>query len=205
MEETSEISIEFTLSLEECGQAAQKVAAQNNCLWVITGWLGFPLIAFLLISIFQHKIDAGNFTGWMLGLVFGFVVMMYPFSFSAAAKREAIKSKSTSISQAYTFGSAGVTIKTKLSELKLDWKSFQKVFESKEFYFFVLIDNPRSFYFIPKRAFQTREEENGLRNLMAEHISNIPIIDKGLKGWKLSVLVSFLSLVVNYFAFSLVK
>jgi hypothetical protein len=92
-----------------------------------------------------------------------------------------------------------------VSETRYNWEILKSAFESKDLYFLTYAADQNSFQFIPKRVFQSQEQENDFRDLIIHHLSNIQVIDRGIKGWKLSVLVGIVSLIFNYFAFSLLN
>jgi hypothetical protein len=57
-------------------------------------------------------------------------------------------------------------IKNQFTETKLDWGSFQKVIETKDYFLLVHSVNKNMFQIVPKRAFSSSADEQTFRNLL---------------------------------------
>jgi hypothetical protein len=191
-----EIILEFSLTPDDYGRAVREYMVKNKTQWIISGWLGVPLIVLFFTSFFNHYINAENLGRYTLGLVIGFFALWFPFMSPAQAKNQALKNKKPSTSQKYIFSQDEISITTSEFDGKCKWSIYQSVLESKRFYFLVGADN--IFLLIPKRAFQNAEQEKFFRDLAVHHYSTIKNISKGINGWKLTMLVGILSLIINY-------
>jgi hypothetical protein len=76
-----------------------------------------------------------------------------------------------------------------LSETKLNWSVFNKILETDQYYYLIYVTNKNMFQFLPKRIFSSHVQENDFRQLMEQKVGKVEDIQKGLKGWKLSLLV----------------
>lgn len=75
-----------------------------------------------------------------------------------------------------------------VAENKMDWSVFNKVVETKEYYFLIYSVNKNAFQIIPKRAFESIQQEQEARILFEQKLGKIENIQIGLRGWKLSFL-----------------
>jgi hypothetical protein len=65
-----------------------------------------------------------------------------------------------------------VTIQNSFVESKVDWGTFRKVIDTKNYYLLVHTVNKNAFQILPKRAFTNAEEENTFRNLLQAKITH---------------------------------
>lgn len=61
-----------------------------------------------------------------------------------------------------------IVITTKYGESKITWEVFQGVEDAKDHYLMCLIGSGRKYQIIPKRAFESPEQENAFRELVVE-------------------------------------
>jgi hypothetical protein len=59
------------------------------------------------------------------------------------------------------------------SELKLDWGAYRNTIEVKHHYLLVHRVNKQMFQFIPRRAFESEEQEAAFRRLVEQHLGKI--------------------------------
>lgn len=59
-----------------------------------------------------------------------------------------------------------IVIKNQHSLTKLDWRRFQRVIETKNYFLFVYAANRNTIQFLPKRAFDSSKQEEAFRNLL---------------------------------------
>jgi hypothetical protein len=59
-----------------------------------------------------------------------------------------------------------ITIKDSFVESKVDWGSFRKVIETRNYFLLVLTVNKNAFQILPKRAFSSAPDENTFRELL---------------------------------------
>jgi len=66
-----------------------------------------------------------------------------------------------------------ITIKNKFAEVSFEWSAFNVVKETSEQYVFIA----GTFVFLPKRAFESKEQESEFRDLVKRHIKTVQLID----------------------------
>lgn len=192
------VAIEFTPTPEDYKKSSLAFLSRNFWLWALSGWLGIPVIVLVIVSWVTLGIAAINFKGSVIAIAIGYVVTMYPYSIPASSMRQAIRNKKLCLPIKYTFDEKEISATTNELEVKYRWSTFGKVFESDLFYFFVQENEPNSFQFIPKRSFDNSMEENKFRSLAIKQISEIQMLGKGVSGWKLALVSSVISLIINY-------
>jgi hypothetical protein len=70
-----------------------------------------------------------------------------------------------------TFADEGVGFKTSNIDAKVAWSLYTKFIENKSFYLLVYGKEPASVTVIPKRVFESSEQEDAFRMLLKEHIN----------------------------------
>ncbi len=200
----NEIAVEFMLKPDDYLKALRDFQTRKTFSWLISGWLGLPLLVLLILSFFSGNIDASNFGRFVFGLAFGLAALMYPFSIPAATKRQRIKAQNNKITQRYVFSEEGISMASDEYELKHNWSLMKEISESKNFYFLIQVNNPDALQFVPKNAFQSQEQDKVFRDMIGQHLSVIAPIDKGIRGWKLWALTNILSLAINLSVFMMI-
>ena len=64
-----------------------------------------------------------------------------------------------------------ITIKNKFAEVSFEWSAFNVVKETSEQYVFIA----GTFVFLPKRAFESKEQESEFRDLVKRHIKTVQL------------------------------
>ncbi len=64
----------------------------------------------------------------------------------------------------------GTILRTKFTESKLDWGTFSEYFESSSYFYLVYSTNKNMSQFIPKKAFNSQDQEKQFRLILDEHI-----------------------------------
>ena len=73
----------------------------------------------------------------------------------------------------WTIGDDKIVIKSKVVEDSLEWSTFSKVKETDKFYMLYLYGIRKSANIIlPKRAFESSEQETAFRGIIKSHIAN---------------------------------
>ncbi len=70
----------------------------------------------------------------------------------------------------WELGEDQVSIKNKFSETKTDWGSFQKMVRTDDYYLLIYATNKRMFQIIPKRAFESQEQETAFREFVKQKL-----------------------------------
>ncbi len=84
---------------------------------------------------------------------------------------------------------------SQMAEAKYDWKLFTKAFEDGQYYMITYSTNKNMFQFIPKRAFNSLEQEAKTRELIVRQLGKIEDTGEGLTRWGLAALTAVLTLV----------
>jgi len=70
-----------------------------------------------------------------------------------------------------TFSDAGIAVKTSKIDSKLAWSLYTKVIEGPAMYLLIYGKQTRMMTMVPKRAFQSRQQEDSFREIVTRHIS----------------------------------
>jgi hypothetical protein len=73
----------------------------------------------------------------------------------------------------FEIGDDGVLIKDDYVETKYDWRLFQRVLITEDFYFLVYANNRDMYHFIPRRAFATEEQEHAFRVILETRLPKV--------------------------------
>jgi hypothetical protein len=192
--------VQFTPTPEDFRKSTLAFSSKKFWLWFLSGWLGIPIMFMVIISWVTLSIPIDRFGVSVFALTLGFVFTMYPYSAPANAMRQAIRDKKQSLPVKYIFGKDEIFIKSDEYELKYKWISLKGVAESNLFYHLVHSDG--QFQFIPKRAFENNAMEQEFRDLILAHFPKMEMLEKGIVGWKLALVSSIISLLVNYSVFT---
>ena len=190
-----EIIFEVTPTPGDYANTIREVGANNKATWVATGLIGIPVFTMFFIMLLQSSIyafthrDSSLLPSLIYLMVIIFVAVLIVTS-PIRNKMKAAKNIHLLKKVKYVLDSNGIKIITDDSEVKHNWSVFQKVYESKGYYYLVFNANKNMFQFIPKRAFQNKERDDLFSDLISKSIDDTQIIDKGIKGWALAFLVS---------------
>jgi len=64
-------------------------------------------------------------------------------------------------------------MKSKIAESSLDWAAFKEARETKTLYLL----KTSLFAIIPKRVFESKEQESAFRNMLRSHITKVRLMD----------------------------
>lgn len=133
-------------------------------------YLSTPLYWGILIAVTPILLNAifllitaaiyGNHSS-LIGFVFLVCLFFLVFKF-ARSRKSGSKAQNESLLQSpitWEFAENQVIVKNEFAETKRDWRVFQKVIETKEYYLLVDAVNKNFFQFVPKRAFKSQDEE----------------------------------------------
>jgi hypothetical protein len=77
-----------------------------------------------------------------------------------------------------TFSHEGITVKTPKIDSKLAWSLYTKVIEGRQMYLLIYGKETRMMTAVPKRAFTDNNQENRFRELVTQHISDHPVMER---------------------------
>ncbi len=66
-----------------------------------------------------------------------------------------------------------IWVKNQYVESKFDWGMFCKVIETRDLYLLIYTVNKKTFQFIPRRAFESEEQESSFRHLVQRNVGKM--------------------------------
>ena len=161
--------------------------------WVSLGIYSIGTLALLAVSVLSFWIDSLRFSLY-LAVIFLMLLFLtsYPLWSGWLTVRNAPKKEHLTLPARYELDDDQVVVVNQLAETKYDWRVFSKAFDDGQYYFLSHSTNKNMLQFIPKRAFASPEQENAVRGMIIRHLGEIEDTQKGLTGWKLTVLTALL-------------
>ena len=101
---------------------------------------------------------------WFPVMMFAFFVMP-----SFLIGRQFQQSERLSAHQIWRVDDSQIEIKTKFSDAKMDWGTFNRTIETKDFFLLYMSVGRNIYHVLPKRAF-TPGQEAALRSLLQRHV-----------------------------------
>jgi hypothetical protein len=128
------------------------------------------------------------------------LVVCSPLLTAWFAVRRASKQPQLTSPVTYEFDDEKLYISNPKAEAKYDWSVFGKALEDDRYYFLTYVTNKNVFQYIPKKAFASSSQEAEVRSVIVSRIGQIKHLQKGLTGWKLSlVALAVLAFIVIVF------
>jgi hypothetical protein len=195
------VTVKFTPRPEDYSTTIRIFSSSKSIATSIAkGFLAFVSIILVLIvalSIFKVGLRGlSHLWGYIVPvLILSLLIFLAPSLSGWAMARKVSKQPQLSQPVTYEIGDEKIRIMSSLSESILDWRLFSKVFETEEHYLLVYVTNKNMFQFLAKRTFESKIQENEVRSLIEQKLGKIEDIQKGLRGWKLSLLVFFVLMV----------
>lgn len=145
-------------------------------IWMILDGDGSLGLTFVAIAIFLLLlVSVSLLTGW----------------FSA---RGLSNTEQATLPVTYEFDDEEIVARSAVAEGKYSWAMFNKAYENNQYLMFGYSVNKNIVQFIPKRAFDSREHEATIRAVVVRKLGEIENIEKGLTGWKLSLVIGITTL-----------
>jgi hypothetical protein len=157
---------------------------------IVRGFLS--VLAFIMIASLLLNIGTANFRVAVYYLPLIILVVLFlllPSMSGSSTVRKVSKQPQLLLPVTYEIDDEKILIMTELSETKLNWGVFNKTLETDQYYYLIYVTNKNMFQFLPKRIFASQAQEDDFRQLVEQKAGKIEDIQKGLKGWKLSLLV----------------
>jgi hypothetical protein len=190
----NKITIRFTPKPEDYSRAIRiHSSARQTILSVFRGFASV-LILFMLVTL-VIDIFHGDFQSilFYFPVLLVFLLLFFLPALSGWLTDRRV-SKQTQLLQTvtYEFDDEKIHVLNQVAESKLDWSFYNKTFDADQYYIFVYATNKNMFQFLPKRAFESPAQEGDFRSLIEQKLGKIDNIQKGLRGWKLSLLAAVL-------------
>ncbi|MFN8411661.1 MAG: YcxB family protein [Anaerolineales bacterium] len=133
---------------------------------------------------------------------FGLIYSYFIAPLSGANKIEQDKNWHTGNSWSAT--KDGISVYSGTKEVKIKWDVFQDFLETKNYFLLIHSDNKQSFQIIPRRAFESAEQEKDFRQLLKS------VFDKNRKSfivqhWRLILFILLLLSINGYVMYILGK
>ena len=147
------------------------ILASYADIWVVGSYAHFLVNGLVVILLLAES--SPLWTGWLVA-------------------RNRSKNRLATLPATYEIDDEKLIIANSEAESKYMWSVFSKAFENREYFFITYSVNKNAFQFIPKPAFVSAEQEKLTRDLIIRHLGEITDTQKGLTGWKLTVLTAIL-------------
>ncbi len=121
--------------------------------------------ALFVVAIFAGSLGDGPWP-WLLVLIGPIILGYFWGILPLRMGRQIEKNERFTAETTWELGEDQIVIKNKFSETKMDWGSFQKVVETGDYYLLIYATSKNMFQFIPKRAFESQEQETNFRELL---------------------------------------
>ena len=121
-----------------------------------------------------------------------------------AAANKIEQDKSWSAGRSWSVTTEKITVYSGAKEAEIKWDAFQGFLDTKDYFLLLHSDNRQSFQIVPKRAFESVEQENGFRRLLKS------VFDKNRKSfivqhWRLILFILLLLAINGYVIYILGK
>lgn len=190
------IVIQFVPELNDYSRVIRSFLTRKRLYWVGLGVIGgLALICSGLLII--DSLD-GSFqtTKYLVPLILALVIIeSYPLWGGWLTLRSASKKENLILPARYELDEENMIVISQMAEAKYDWKLFTKAFEDGQYYMITYSTNKNMFQFIPKRAFNSLEQEAKTRELIVRQLGKIEDTGEGLTRWGLAALTAVLTLV----------
>lgn len=154
---------------------------------ILTSVMFYLVASYLVTTIFSPDVSK-PLNVWLLILcVAGFAViptMLFVIGPLQAGNRVQ-KSERLRPEATWHLGGDAIQIITQYAESKIDWGTFQKAIMTKHHYLLVYTVNKQAFQIIPRRAFESAEQEAAFREIVERHLGKIkgsPVAQKPTTG-----------------------
>jgi hypothetical protein len=196
------ITLQFTPKPEDYSIAIKTyISNRQTSFSVLRGILGVPIFTILLslvLNIFNG--DFQSFLCYLPILLMLLLVLFLPAISGSSVARKTLKQPQLPHPVTFELDDEKIYITTQLAENKLDWNVFNKVVETDLYYLFIYTVNKNMIQFLPKRSFVSQTQQEDVRLLVEKKLGKIENIQKGIRGWKLSLLVfiAFIAVIVLF-------
>jgi len=127
-------------------------------------------VAGVLLFIFSDTLKSAAVV--MIGLFPIFVIFLFVFS-PMQLRRRVQSDRRLRAERVWELNDDQITIKNNYAEVSLEWSAFSVVKETSDQYVFIA----GTFVFLPKRAFESKEQEAEFRDLVKRHIKTPKLIE----------------------------
>jgi hypothetical protein len=135
-------------------------------------WIAYAVFGLMFaIGICSLVVFEGTYVSWLWILLsvlfFAFQMVLAPMLLGRRVRRnERLRAE-----MFWQVNDEHILVKNKFAETKFDWGTFHKVLETKRYYLFIYSVNKRMFQIVPKRAFESSEQETAFRDLLKRNIA----------------------------------
>jgi hypothetical protein len=163
-------------------------------------WYIFPLLVFIAVSpigIAVVYILAGDTVPVLPFLLTVFALAIFAYAYIIQpfiTERRAKKNNRMLSPVAWELDQNNLKFKTAFAESQMDWGTFGKVIESRQYFLLIYSFNKRMFTFLPKRAFTLPEQEGAFRALLKGYIREYRDATTGVPSWLPALIVGLLYL-----------
>ena len=189
------ITIQVEPEIQDYARAITAYSTRKRSYWIGLGVTFISCLAMLIVSIANIQMGRGNTS--LLLVFIAFVIMLlsfYPFWSGWIITKKMKKNDLATLVTTYVLDEEKVSVSSSMSETTFLWSLFAQAFEDGEYFLFGYSSNKNMVQFIPKRSFESEEQESLVRSLITQKLGAVENIRKGFTGWKLALVSALLSL-----------
>jgi hypothetical protein len=165
------ISFQFTPVKGDYIKTTRAIHMSNRQLWPIL--VAVVLVELCLLSAVLGRRLGDSPLNWMFVLPVPLAVV-YIFVWGPInLGRQIEKNERLTCEMTWQVDDNQILAKNKFAETKMDWGTFQRFIETKDYYYLVYTINKRMFQFVPKRAFESKEQEAAFREMLKQNIKEL--------------------------------
>jgi hypothetical protein len=177
------LDLSFTLTREDYSRVIRAFTLRQPLFWIIivglglvTGYEMCAMLGAVASSLAGGRLATGTYSPLSLLICTGFylffpvyLLLLRPYLDTQRIKKHEDKLKQiTWVMDDYHLHIAYVQMKS-----EVEWAVFDKAVETKQYYLLIHAMNKRAFQFIPKRAFESPEQEASFRRYVEKYVGPI--------------------------------
>lgn len=192
------VILHFTPTPNDYFQAIRRFMGLGRKNYSVMQGIFAPLLLILFITLIVRVLNAEtqSLVYFLPATVFLLLIIFLPDISGLLIARKASKNSQFLAPITYEFDEEKININSKVVESKIDWSAYNKVLETNDYYLLVYAANKNMIQFLPKRAIESQVQEDDMRLLMEQKLGKIVHVQKGISGWKLSLITSVIFIAV---------
>lgn len=166
------IILRFTPNKDDYVIASRAITMRQWSTWLILGIIVFIWVINLLLGLMSEDTDwislgISLLPMLLFTIIFGGLIFVVP---SFQLGRRIQKNKRLTTETVWIVDDQTIVIKNAHSESKMDWGTFQRVIQLKDYYLLGYSTNKAMAQILPRRAFESSEQETAFRKLLEQKI-----------------------------------
>lgn len=157
----------FTLTRPEYMRASRRIILHQRAFWMAVLVFAIPVVSGLILL--RSGEDWRNVGTFVLVYAVVFPVVLVSLILGSLARRWNVAPGIQS-ERVYCMTEEGLEMKSAVASGSYDWSLYARAIETKDIYLLV-VKGSRRFVIIPKRGFNTREDEKAFREIVSRRIA----------------------------------